>query len=101
MDGRSGQGSAGGARRRSGGGRRRLYRRLAGAVAIVMLLGAAPVVIEASTASGQGGLVRIGAAPRLPRGAVDLGPAPAAASVSGAVVVRPRDGGRSKASSAS
>ncbi len=35
--------------------------------------------------------MRIGPAPRLPRGAVDLGPAPAAATVSGAVLVRPRD----------
>ncbi len=91
--------------RRSGGARRRAHghssarpprpgRRLAGAalLALVVLsvLGIR-VAVEVSTAAGQSGLVRVGAAPRLPRGAVDLGPAPAAATVSGALLVRPRD----------
>ncbi len=61
-------------------------------LALLIALGlAAPVVIAASTAAGQSALVRIGAAPRLPRGAYDLGPAPATAAVSGALVLRPRD----------
>ncbi len=55
------------------------------------LLLAAPVVIAVSTAAGQSALVRIGTVPRLPRGAHDLGPAPATAEVSGALVLRPRD----------
>jgi hypothetical protein len=51
----------------------------------------AGAVVGAGAATGQGGLVRIGSAPRLPTGAVDLGPAPAATVVSGTVVLRPRD----------
>ncbi|MGD0455747.1 MAG: protease pro-enzyme activation domain-containing protein, partial [Solirubrobacteraceae bacterium] len=58
---------------------------------LLLLVVAVPIVIEASTAAGQGSLVRIGAAPRLPPGAVKLGPAPATATVSGAVVLRPRN----------
>ena len=42
-------------------------------------------------ASGQPALTRIGATPGLPAGAVDLGTTPAASTVSGAVVLRPRD----------
>ena len=61
-------------------------------LALLIALGlAAPVVIAASTAAGQSALVRIGAAPRLPRGASTSGPAPATAAVSGALVLRPRD----------
>jgi len=94
MDGRSDHERAGGAgtglRGRSGRRRHRPHGRLMCALLVLLIL-AVPVVIEASTAAGQGGLVRIGAAPRLPRGAVDLGPAPGAAAISGAVVLRPRD----------
>ena len=42
-------------------------------------------------ASGQPVLTRIGSAPRLPAGAVDLGATPAATTLSGSVVLRPRD----------
>ncbi len=49
------------------------------------------LVIGASAATGQRGLARIGVAPTLPRGAVDLGAAPASSSVAGEVVLRPRD----------
>jgi hypothetical protein len=42
-------------------------------------------------ASGQTGLVRIGSAPRLPAGAVDLGMTPAAAPVNGTLLLRPRN----------
>jgi hypothetical protein len=49
------------------------------------------VVTGAGAASGQAGLVRIGAAPSIPGGAVDLGTAPVGASVSGTVVLRPRN----------
>jgi Pro-kumamolisin, activation domain/IPT/TIG domain len=63
----------------------------AAALAALALAVAAPVVIDAATAAGQDGLVRIGAVPRLPRGAVDLGSAPSGATISGAVVLRPRD----------
>jgi hypothetical protein len=98
MDGRSEQRRSGGARKRVRGrasdrGRWR-QRRLAGAgllLLAVLLASAIWVAIEVSTAAGQDGLVRIGPAPRVPRGAVDLGPAPAATTVSGAVLVRPRD----------
>jgi pro-kumamolisin-like protein/subtilase family protein/IPT/TIG domain-containing protein len=48
-------------------------------------------VIGAGAASGQNPLVRIGAAPRIPAGAVDLGVAPATTGVSGTVVLRVRD----------
>ncbi len=95
MDGRSEHGQAVGAV--SGAGARSRRRRrtprlgLAGVASILLVLAVA-VVIEASTAAGQGSLVRIGAAPRLPPGAVGIGPAPAAATISGAVVLRPRDG---------
>jgi hypothetical protein len=58
---------------------------------MLVLLLSLPVVLEASTATGQGGLIRVGAAPAPPSSAVDLGPAPAASIVSGAIVVRPRD----------
>ncbi len=90
---------AGDDRRRTGAGRRRrtpalgprrLHRPLAGLVLLLFAL-AVPVVLTAASASGQGALVRIGAAPRLPRGSVDLGAAPAAGAISGAVVLRPRD----------
>lgn len=94
MDGRSEHRRSGGLGRRVGGRsgppRARSSRRLAGVLALLLLL-TVVVVIAASTAAGQGGLVRIGAAPRLPAGAVDLGPAPSGAAVSGALVVRPRD----------
>jgi Pro-kumamolisin, activation domain/Subtilase family/IPT/TIG domain len=61
-------------------------RRALGAFVLVVA-----VVIAASSAAGQSALVRIGHAPRLPRGAVDLGPASATAAVSGELVLRPRD----------
>ena len=66
MDGRSEHGKPGGttggagsrASDRGGGAHRRLTCAL-----LVLLLLAVPVIIEASTASGQSRLVRIGAAP--------------------------------------
>ncbi len=64
--------------------------RLALMLPAVLVL-AASAVIGAGAATGQGSLVRIGSAPLIPTGAVDLGPAPAAAVVSGTVVLRPRD----------
>jgi hypothetical protein len=98
MDGRSEHGRSGAARRRIRGhshaGERRLRRRLAGAALLLVALLLALAVrtaVEVSTAAGQDGLVRIGATPRLPRGAVDLGPAASSATVAGAVLVRPRD----------
>ncbi len=76
MDGRSVHGGAG--------------RLLAGVLLLILVLASA-IVIETSSAAGQGGLLRVGAVPRLPAGAVDLGPAPASSTISGALVVRPRD----------
>jgi hypothetical protein len=94
MDERSKDGSAGGAdgraRRATAGRGARTPRRLAG-IALLALVLAAAVVIETATASGQGGLVRIGAAPHIPTGAVNVGATPAGSTVSGALVVRPRD----------
>jgi IPT/TIG domain len=74
MDERSEQGSADTATRvPAGTGRHRRGKRgLTGAVLLVLVL-ALPVVIKASTAAGQSGLVRIGASPALPQGAVDPG----------------------------
>jgi hypothetical protein len=58
---------------------------------LLTLVLAVALVITASDATGQSALVRIGPAPRLPRGARDLGPAPAQDTVTGALVLRPRD----------
>jgi Pro-kumamolisin, activation domain/IPT/TIG domain len=52
---------------------------------------AALIAIAASAAVGQPPPVAIGAPPQIPSSAVKLGPAPATATVSGAVVLRPRD----------
>jgi hypothetical protein len=93
MDEGSGHGGAG--RARTGDGSRpraRLKRLLAGPV-VILLLAAALAVLETSAATGQGALVRIGAVPRLPRGAVNLGPVPASTTITGAVVLRPRNTG--------
>lgn len=94
MDGRSEHGKPGGtaagAASRSSDHGGDAHRRLTYALLVLLIL-AVPVIMEASAASGQSRLVRIGAAPRLPRGAVALGPAPAGVTVSGAVLVRPRD----------
>ncbi|HEY1835094.1 MAG TPA: protease pro-enzyme activation domain-containing protein [Solirubrobacteraceae bacterium] len=57
----------------------------------VCALVACAIALAVSSASGQGGLTRIGAAPRLPHGAVDLGPAASGATLSGSVLLRPRD----------
>jgi hypothetical protein len=80
-------------RKRAGRNGRSLRPRRNGIVAALFLLLAlsAPIVIEASSAAGQSELVRVGATPRLPRGAVSLGATPANATISGTVVVRPRD----------
>ncbi len=75
--------------RRARGPRRPRHR--PAALILLLLALAVPIVITAASASGEGALVRIGAAPRLPRGSVDLGAAPASAAISGAVVLRPRD----------
>ncbi len=91
MDERREDGSADGAGRRAARSRVSAPRRLAG-IALLALALAPAVVIETSTASGQGGLVRIGAAPRIPTGAVNVGATPAGSTVAGAVLVRPRDG---------
>jgi hypothetical protein len=98
MDGRSEHRRSGRARRRARlrpcARLLRLDRPPAGALLPALVLVsvlAALVAIEVSTAAGQGGLAPIGAMPRLPHGAVDLGPAPASATVSGALLVRPRD----------
>jgi hypothetical protein len=95
MDERSEHGSAGSsgtaASTRSGERKRRPQRRLLGVAMLALLLGV-PVVVEASAAEGQGAPVRVGAAPRLPRGAVNLGPTPASNIISGAILVRPRNG---------
>jgi hypothetical protein len=61
-----------------------------GALLVVLVLVVA-VAIGASQAAGQGGLARVGALPRLPRGSVNLGASPRTGSVSGTVVMRPRD----------
>lgn len=70
-------------------------RRQRGRLALAVLLGTALALTAAAlgiaSASGQDGLVRLGASPRLPRGTVSLGRAPEATSVSGVVVLRPRD----------
>ncbi len=71
--------------------RRRSGRRLAGIVLTLAAPLALAVAIASSTAAGQSGVTRVGAAPRLPRGVRDLGQAPAGAIVSGALVLRPRD----------
>jgi hypothetical protein len=71
------------------GGHARGWASVLAALAVAV---AAPVVIDASSAAGQDGLVRIGSVPRLPRGAVDLGSTPPAMTITGAVVLRPRDG---------
>jgi hypothetical protein len=68
----------------------RAGRRVAGLLA-TLLLAAPAVVLETTSAAGQDGLVRIGATPRLPASARDLGPASASAGVSGEVLLRPRD----------
>ncbi|MGA2454007.1 MAG: protease pro-enzyme activation domain-containing protein [Solirubrobacteraceae bacterium] len=83
MDGRSEHGRASG----EGSGARR---RLVGVVLLVLAV-ALTVVLEAATAAGQAGLVRIGPAPRPPSSAVNLGPAAPRSTISGAVVLRPRD----------
>ncbi len=57
----------------------------------LLLAIAAASVIAATAATGQGGLARIGAAPRLPRGSVEVGSTPSTAHVSGEVVLRPRN----------
>ncbi len=57
----------------------------------VMLVLLAAGVIWTGGATGQGDLVRIGSAPRLPSGTVDLGQAPSTAALSGAVALRPRN----------
>jgi hypothetical protein len=92
MDGRRGQSKAGrglrGARLLLSGGRRR---RVAGATLMVIL--AALVAIGASVATGEDGLARIGVKPQLAAGAVALGPASPDTSITGAVVLRPRDPG--------
>jgi hypothetical protein len=87
-DGTNGEGLAGRLRRGRTGAARR-SRTVLSLMALLALVTA--VVTGAGAASGQGGLVRIGAAPSVPSGAVDLGAAPAGASVSGTVVLRPRD----------
>jgi hypothetical protein len=100
MDGRNEHRGVGDARKRAGGRSNALSRRpsrgrAGGALSVLALVSilAVYVAVEVSTAAGQNRLVRIGAAPGLPRGATDLGPAPASATVSGALLVRPRDAG--------
>jgi Pro-kumamolisin, activation domain/IPT/TIG domain len=75
---------------RRGRGRVARHRWIALSVPALLAL-AVSAVIGAGAASGQGGLVRIGAAPSIPSGAVDLGAAPASAEESGTVVLRPRN----------
>jgi hypothetical protein len=73
-------------------GRARVVRHRWIALSIPALLALATfAVIGAGPASGQSGLVRIGSAPSIPAGAVDLGAAPAAGAVSGTIVLRPRN----------
>jgi hypothetical protein len=72
--------------------RRGAGRHISLALASIALLAlGASTLIGAGAATGQDGLARIGATPSIPAGAVDLGEAPAGASVSGTVVLRPRD----------
>ncbi len=61
------------------------------AALLMLFVVCTPVVVEASTATGQDSLVRVGAPALVPRGAADLGPAPAAAALTGALVLRPSD----------
>ncbi len=67
------------------------HRRRLACLALLALALVATTVIEATAATGQASLVRIGAAPRLPASAVSLGATPATSTVSGAIAVRPRD----------
>jgi Pro-kumamolisin, activation domain/IPT/TIG domain len=94
MDDRSEHGSAdkdfGCAGRRPSRSPSRPHRRLVG-IALLLLLIAVPIVVGVSTATGQSSLVRIGTAPRLPAGTVNLGPSPASETVSGALALRPRN----------
>ncbi len=60
-------------------------------VLVLGLMLLAVLVLGASAATGQRGLVRIGTSPHLPHGAVDLGAASRDSVISGEVVLRPRD----------
>ncbi len=93
MDRREGQRRRWGARLREHRAcepRRPERRRLAGATLLLFAL-VTLVALAASAAVGQPSPVAVGAAPQLPSNAVKLGPAPAAATISGAVILRPRD----------
>ncbi len=68
---------------RRAGGRRR-------ALSLVLIL-AATLILGAAAATGRQGLARIGGAPRLPRGALELGAAAPSTPVSGELVLRPRE----------
>jgi hypothetical protein len=63
------------------------------ALAAVTVALAGAIAIAAVAASGQSRPVHIGVTPRVPTGARDLGPESPSTTVSGAVVLRPRDPG--------
>jgi hypothetical protein len=75
---------------RVGDPRRSGQHRFTGAALLLLAL-IALVALVASAAVGQPAPVAISAAPQVPSSAVKLGPAPATATVSGTVVLRPRD----------
>jgi hypothetical protein len=93
MDRRKGHRRSWGARLRGdqeGERQRPGHRRFAG-VALSLAALVALVALAASVAVGQPSPVAVSAAPALPSNAVKLGPTPAAATVSGTVILRPRD----------
>jgi hypothetical protein len=71
-------------------GRRRWRARVIAAIAAA-LPGLALLTLTSSIATGEAPLVRIGSAPRMPPGTVDVGALTASAGVSGTIVLRPRD----------